>query len=409
MADTDTLTDRSRQIDYQECPRRRYLGFHHPTPLGRIGIRKVRMTIPLATGIYTHRGLAELLHGANIDDAVEAAIGEYWSEIHNRGLTVEPGENSTYVADEQTAWVEAALRAYAAVRLPQLLSEYEVLDVEREMDLPLEAGLIMMTRHDALLRNYDTGERVIQSYKTAANYDSRTARQAEHDIQGLSEVAAAEYHLGKIDAIRMEYLIKGPRREYPKDSGHWEQYSPLIRGYVKPGITTMDDEYGWKRDYTDSDGKDRKLDYRSWKSFHAWEVQGGVKAWIELLATGQVQPEAGDCLSQQFVIPQLYYRQEDDLRDWYEQTLSQEMNIKATLEYEPEFGTAEHRSWLNRHFPQHRQSCDYPGPCQFTDICFSTNLREDPLGSGLYQPRVPHHHKELVQITTTTVKAKKEE
>ena len=403
MTNPVTLTDRSRQITYQDCPRERYLGYHHPTPLGRIGLRKTRLNIPLATGIYTHLGLADLLRGLPVDEAVKHATDEYWTEIQRRGIQVQTGEDGAYVAVEQTAWVEAALRAYALVRLPQLLAEYEVVDVEREMDLPLDEGLIMMSRRDALLRHRETGELVIQSYKTAAAYDERTARQGEHDVQGLSEMAAADYRgEERISAIRMEYLIKGPRREYPKDSGHWEQYSPLIRGYAKPGITSADDKYGWKRDFTGADGKDRRLDYRTWMAFHVWQAAGGVKAWIELLASGQVQPEAGDCLSEQFVIPQLYYRQDDDLRDWYEQTTAQELGIVQALNREPHLNSAAHRNWLNTNFPQHRQNCDYPGPCQFTDICFSTNLRQDPLGSGLYQPRVPHHEQELVQITGET-------
>lgn len=399
---SDTLTDRSRQITYQECPRRRYLEYHYPTKQGRIGIRLVRLNIPLATGIYTHRGLQELLKGRPIDKAVKLAVNEYWTEINKRGLLIKTGEDGAFVADEQTAWVEGTLRAYEKVRLPLLLDQYEIVDVETEIEVGLNESITMMTRRDAKLRDKETGEFYIQSYKTAATFDDRTQAQGEHDVQGLSEAYAAEVHDGqRIAGIRMEYLLKGIRKQYPEDSGNYVQYSPLIRGMVKHGITPGDDEYGWKREWKDEMGKTRKLDYRTWAVFNAWQSGGGVKAWIDLLATGTVQPQAGPCLEQQFVQPQPYCRQEDDLRNWYQQTVNQEERIANALAFEPDVERAYHQDWLNQYFPQHKSSCDWPSPCQFIDICFASRENVDPLGSGNYEPRVPHHKREqeLVQIT----------
>lgn len=397
---SETLTDRSRQIDYQECPRRRYLGYHYPTEVGRIGVRRVAMVIPLATGIYTHLGLRDLLSGSGIESAVEHAVSEYWEEIERRGLIISPGEDSAYAADEQCAWVEGTLRAYEKVQLPDLLQEYDIVDVEKEIDIGLEEDLVMMTRRDALLRHRESGDLIIQSYKTAAQFDGRTQAQGEHDVQGLSEAYAHEVtQKTKVAGIRMEYLLKGVRREYPKDSGRYVQYSPLTRGYIKHGVTSSEDEFGWKREWTDASGKDHRLDYRSWVDFNTWKMPGGVKAWVDLLARGEIQPEAGDALKQQFVVPRTYWRQEDDLRDWYEQTSSQEQRIKRMLEIEPHPGSREHRSWLNDSFPQHRQSCDWPSACVYQDICYSVEGRRDPLGGGLYEPRVPHHIRELVQVT----------
>ena len=195
----------------------------------------------------------------------------------------------------------------------------------------------------------------------------------------------------RISGVRMEYIIKGRREEFPAESGHWEQYSPLIRGYVKEGITCP--EFGWKREWKDpSDGRSRKLDYRTWKAFHVWEQPGGVKAWIDLLATGTVQPEAGECLPSQFVTPMPYFRDEDDLRNFYEQTVYQERQIAEHL---VQIDGAEHegerKSLLNQFFPQYRRSCDWPSPCAYIECCYSTNVGADPVGSGLFREREPHH------------------
>jgi hypothetical protein len=349
------------------------------------------------------------------------------------------------VAEEQIALVEGMLRAYAIIKLPEILNEYEVMEVEFEdvWDFATfdEEPIKLMARADALLREKNSNELYIQSFKTAAHYDRRAASEAEHDVQGLSEAAATEVRLAKwwqqvnkgetfkeqlgfnidtpmykylracdapprIAGIRMEYLLKGRRMEYPEDSGIYVQYSPLIRGYMKEGITGP--EFGWKREWKDDSGSKRRLDYRTWKAFNAWEQPGGIKAWIDLLATGSVQPDAGECLPAQFVTPIPYMRQEDDLRDWYEQTVVQETQIARGLffvEHAREEGQAAFRTALNTFFPQHRRSCDYPSKCSFVDICYGTNVKQDPIASGLYMPREAHHEPEKKRILEANTEA----
>ena len=419
MTDINVIKfDRTRSITYQECPRRRYWNFHH----AGTGIVPSKLYVPYATGSWAHHGFAALLSGIGIEKAVSDAVDSYRAEIAHRGLQLNPGEAESYLMDEQCALVEAMLRAYHKVRLGELLGTFEVLEVEREDEwtmarIPhdrnmerctcdakgnpgashlIECGvfsqdipLVLMARADALLLERVSGDLYIQSFKTAASYDRRTAGEANHDVQGLSEVAATEARLYKrwhqlhdvhgpthgkslltgeaqdktdvmllaksepprISGVRMEYIIKGRREEFPAESGHWEQYSPLIRGYVKEGITCP--EFGWKREWKDpSDGRSRKLDYRTWKAFHVWEQPGGVKAWIDLLATGTVQPEAGECLPSQFVTPMPYFRDEDDLRSWYESTVYQERHIAENLfRVEQARDEGERKSLLNQLFP----------------------------------------------------------
>jgi hypothetical protein len=446
-------TDRTRIIAYQECPRRRYYHSHFPTQNGNIGIAPVKLYIPFATGSFTHHGLALLLSGMDVDEAVQQSIQSYREAVAKKGIQLELGESESSVAEEQIALVEGMLRAYAIIKLPEILNEYEVMEVEFEdvwdfakVDVtgtdaagefidPARQTIRLMARADALLREKNSGDLYIQSFKTAAHYDRRAASEAEHDVQGLSEAAATEIRLVKwwqhfhngndsedllgcnilmedylkrcdapprIAGIRMEYLLKGRRMEYPEDSGIYVQYSPLIRGYMKEGITGP--EFGWKREWKDDSGAKRRLDYRTWKAFNAWEQPGGVKAWIDLLATGSVQPDAGECLPAQFVTPIPYMRQEDDLRDWYEQTVVQETGIARGLMFVEDArkeGQAAFRSALNTFFPQHRRSCDWPTKCAFVDICYGTNVKQDPIASGLYAPREPHHRPELelVQIS----------
>ena len=144
-------------------------------------------------------------------------------------------EFERYLYAEQSALVEAMIRAYARRRLRPLLEEFEVLEVEREgewklsewgdlgfecedchntqrnnnarcMDcggtslIPISYGtteLWFMSRPDALLRHRQTNELYLLSYKTTGGWDVRKARDIEHDMQGLSEGVEVERRLGE--------------------------------------------------------------------------------------------------------------------------------------------------------------------------------------------------------------------
>jgi len=126
-------------------------------------------------------------------------------------------EFERYLFAEQSALVEALVRAYARRRLRPLLEEFEVLEVEREGSWKLsewDAGietsdggprpyqpvyyeLWFMSRPDALLRHRQSNELYLLSYKTTGGWDVRKARDIEHDMQGLSEGVEVERRLGE--------------------------------------------------------------------------------------------------------------------------------------------------------------------------------------------------------------------
>ncbi|HWX40364.1 MAG TPA: PD-(D/E)XK nuclease family protein [Blastocatellia bacterium] len=277
---------------------------------------------------------------------------------------------------EQAALVEGMVRAYARRRLRPLLEEFEVLEVEREGDWELGSGdtatgdytlgigtamepwsIRFMSRPDALLRSRADNSLYLQSYKTAATWDVRKARDAEHDMQGLSEGVEVERRLGewwqrinaagkdmstnlwamcnqlkkegcsqsmhdylmalpappRILGIRYEYMLKGTRWE-DKDLTRrfglnvWSQRSPLIRRYVahstpsrgkNAGGFTLGDQC-WSWDLILDDGSSSKLSASNWHSEPVWEPSGrdgsvsGVKAWIDLLDDSQMAMSAED-------------------------------------------------------------------------------------------------------------------
>jgi hypothetical protein len=277
------------------------------------------------------------------------------------------GEFEQFLFEEQSALVEGLVRAYARRRVRALLERYEVLEVEREgswllseskrecascgavesayqreNDLDCLCGgsfclstaeLWFMSRLDALLRERESNELYILSYKTAAKWDRRKAEDAKRDMQGLSEGVEVEKRLGewwkivrefpgkdmvvvgegvvtgkgkpyaigvgmtkflrscpappRILGIRYEYILKGDRWI---DKGLSErlgvearsQRSPLVSAYRNDGMAAGDEQWNVSWDYHKEDGSTSKLYYKNWHAAPVWKSMP-VKEWIDRL------------------------------------------------------------------------------------------------------------------------------
>jgi hypothetical protein len=351
-----------------------------------------------------------LLAGPDPATTLEHAVShaQFWYEAQVKAaqIDLEMSEDQFYVVQEQMRLAEGLLRCFAKVTLPRLLEEFEVLEVEREEDEIIAGPDIMtgkywdmnikpvfelrlMGRVDALVRERSSGDLYLWSFKTTATWDKRKDKSAEHDQQGLSEAWLVEQRLGeKVMGVQMIHLVKGRRAEHPKGSGRWITFSPLIRGYRRPG--TVGTEYAHSWEWDDGDGSHRLGG--KWERFDVWtEYVGGVKQWIEDLDAMVIQPQAPSPLEGQILTPMPYFRQPEDMQNWLEQTRAQELRIEESKGLLG--GQVTHDPlWLNAHFPQHRHACHYPGDCQFLRLCFgSEDYRRDPVGTGDFKVRELNH------------------
>jgi hypothetical protein len=394
-----------------------------------------------------------------------------------------------YLEKEQAALVEALVRAYARRRLRPLLEQFVVLEVEREGEwmlskwdgttdtdpdvaTPYDWQLWFMSRPDALLLERESQQLYILSFKTAAQWDIRKERDAQHDMQGISEAIEPERRLAewwhqvnegdtfkaqlgfdiptpmykflrsqpappRILAIRYEYILKGERwtdKDLSLRTGLTArtQRSPLIRKYVAHSVpqtktATPPFAHGavcvsW--DYVRPDDmKESKLAWQNWKSEPVWE-SGTIHDWIDKLDASHEVMSAEDStvgmeprmlgwksdaqalgvlqqhpLDQVFIPPITVYRNEDEARDWLEETEAQERRIAEAVELvhaAPDEG--ERRTQLNIHFGKTRRACEYPTTCSMVKVCWNDTVKADPIGSGLYKVRKVNHPMELVQI-----------
>ena len=266
-------------------------------------------------------------------------------------------EFDQWLYQEQAALVEGLVRAYARRRLRPLLEEFEVLEVEREGEWELASwerkcrhvgteevhgghvSLVFMSRPDALLRSRLDNSLYLLSFKTAAQWDVRKARDAEHDMQGLSEGVEVEKRLGKwwdlvkndedgsaapeistatynylhalpapprILGIRYEYLLKGGRYADKELSARfglnvWSQRSHLIRRYVAHSTPQRGKNAGgynigdvcWSWDFLTDEGKPSKLTAQNWHSESILDKLT-VKEWIDMLDTATMSMSAYD-------------------------------------------------------------------------------------------------------------------
>jgi len=390
---TKIFIDRSRIITRERCDRRRWLEYHESgtgivpkrTPLA-LGVGSAvhaglaQMLLDAQQWLWDHPQLGLAYFFSNFDMTYEeswvaAALADF--SAHASGLELDANESAAlgamttdakqlaeqmiaqarelgmseqdiagiaqgmdpaiarseferYLFAEQSALVEALVRAYARRRLQPLLSEFEVLEVEREGEWKLSSWkpgwpmapedehdyeLWFMSRPDALLRHRQSNELYLLSYKTTGQWDVRKARDIEHDMQGLSEGVEVERRLAKwyeeiqeyspdlkswaeatgtsvamakylatvgaaprIHAIRYEFLLKGERWKDKELSARLgiecrSQQSHLIRQYVATSTPKKGDggysvgDVCWSWDfYRPEDDKDSKLAWQNWKS-----------------------------------------------------------------------------------------------------------------------------------------------
>ena len=280
-----------------------------------------------------------------------AQARELGMSVEGLGLDREQavGRFERWLYEEQSALVEGLVRAYARRKLRLLLEQFEVLEVEREGEWLLGQyaepseyqgqpalhptfELWFMSRPDALLRERQTNELYLLSFKTTSGWDVRRAKSAERDMQGLSEGVEVERRLGRwwemlrkgdatqeefkeiqksprvlewldsltepprIHAIRYEYLLKGERWEDKELSAQLgmtvrTQRSHLIRQYVAHSVPKKGDggysvgDVCWSWDFTrPEDSSKSKLSASNWHSQGVWDLEGGgVREWIDKL------------------------------------------------------------------------------------------------------------------------------
>jgi hypothetical protein len=378
----------------------------------------------------------------NIEVAVQLATGQYTEDCDRAGFkyrgkgTLTDAQNE-YTYLEQLALVEGLVRAWYLRELPWIVKGYKVVAVEREIEhIEIAPGVIFQARIDAELQQLETNDYYNYSLKTARQWNEKSESSYGHDLQGITEIWAVEVdamrrenergsalesvkgllvdeqfgnknlaaiqgylekqsYARKVMGVKFCILIKGVRKESDYGSGAdgerlYVTYSPLIRGYKHFTPDRVEYAHSWR--YPNAENKSGfSILGKGWEPFNVWEMEGGVKRWIGMLNRGEVQPDCGDILKAQVVTPVEMFRNEIEIKEAIEEIKCQEGRIHWALT-----NLLEYPNYMAMHFPHNRKHCDwhFGETCEYKALCWDEQVRKDPIESGLYQIREPHHKAE---------------
>jgi hypothetical protein len=413
------LTDRSRyETGTGRCPRQRYLGYHAgPTGYGYV---KRGESLPLATGIYTHVGCEQLCMTLRDHDrlptdeeirtAVGSALGQYETKIVDRGFRgLLQSEQADFILKEQQSLVEGMMWAFARLILPWLHHEFRIITVEKEEDpYPLGDGTIgLMQRLDVLAERRMTGALAYLDIKTTGRSSDQFAEEWEIKPQlALNTLGCLERYGKEVTELYVIGLNKGYRKKGSDDVTRQE--SPFCYGYRRPGNPPLAEE-AWLPSYEwiDEFGQTKRAG-RDYKKAPTFEFYGGVEGWVKQLPESVLKKQVfliGPLIRQNLQVEALARQIAGEEQHW-QQRLWQLYEVQealiaqgvpaAQVQSHPSFMANLDRlvpcSWNCRPFGAKHQ-------CEFVDLCMQQPGWEDPIGSGKYAPRLPHHEPEKVQMT----------
>lgn len=438
------LVDRSRhKVGVGRCPRQRYHGYHGG-PTG-YGITTRADSLPLATGIYVHEGVAAfgqiMLQHDRLPSLEEtrAIVAEtraaYVRRVEERGFRGILGSDTTEeTITEQSALISGLLWALRLKLLPWLHLNYRIRSVELErvhflsctcgagpLDLAAHVargcqGKVLMLRNDIIAQRRNAQTLAYFEIKTTGWESDAWIEQWESDPQlGIGTLDAEKVYGAEVTELYIVGLQKGARRRDKADpTGRRKQLTSLCYGYHRPGNPPLiGDDWLPSYEWIDAAGELKRAS-RAHKREGVWKIpEGDFSAWTAYAQQdpGLTPEEFWVRMLPDSIIDKVCFligpmnRQDHQIasvrttmaaeEDRWQQILWELYEIGQQHPWaSPEFQSALDRlvpqSWQCRPFGKEAQCEDY-------GICHKEEGWQDPIGSGKYQPRRPHHQLELDQ------------
>lgn len=438
------FNDRSRyKLGTARCARARLLGYHWG-PTG-YGITNRSDSLPLATGIYVHEGIAAfggilkqfdrlptLEETRGIIAEVRAA---YVARVEARGfLGILSSEHTAETITEQSALISGLLWALRLKFLPWLWQAYRVLSVEQERlhflsctcgAGPLDAaqhiargcqGKVLMLRNDILAQRRGATTLAYFEAKTTGWESDAWADQWESDPQlGLGTLDVQQTFGAEVSELYILGLQKGVRRREKDDpQGRRKQQSSLCYGYLRPGNPPLvGDDWLPAYEWIDENGELKRKsrahvrtgiweiangDYSAWTAYHQQDpTLTPEEFWVRMLPASVLDKVCfllGPMNRQDHQIASVRTSMIGEEDRWqvmlWQLYEAQQQHPWASPEYQTLLDRVNPQSWQCRPFGRDHQ-------CEFYGICHKEEGWQDPIGSGRYQPRRPHHQAELDQ------------
>lgn len=436
--------DRSRYDDgVGRCAMLRYLTYHSG-PYG-YGMKKKALAVPLVTGTYTHLALAGVMEnlmlaqqaGTKVGDPnsesaravwrklIAKAIDKYKAEVKARGyLDVDNPQDNLWIMEEQCMLVEGLAWCFIRGKLPEIIENYTVLAVEQEEEFVVRCGcgrsdlslkveahtdhlddpnivtIVQMSKPDIILRRELDGRVGNHDFKTEYNVSDNTVESYRDSVQMAVGTVGAEQRLGvKIDHYVIHALIKGGRGVFSKkgapqtlDSHLKKQYSPLCYAKVFAPNAPFNNDTTW--------------DYKGFwfDKQPLWQVEFSQKPLGMSNSEFWVYEMPKEMLFEQFVEIGPFERPTHMITQALDHIAGEEMRWIKNLN--DLYVVEEANGWesdifqrtLNATIPRSYHCYHYNSRCPMYQVCFKGAGWQDPIGSGYYVHRRPHHEPEIVQM-----------
>jgi hypothetical protein len=402
--------------------------------------------LPLATGLAVHEGIEafsrimlkddRLPTAEETRDIVRSVQFTYRDKVDARGfLGILKGPVTDETILEQEALIAGLVWAVRLKFLPWLHQSYKLISAEQERlhflsctcgAGPLDAaehirrgctGVVLMLRNDLLAQRRGAFTLAYFEAKTTGWESSAWSEQWETDPQlALGTLDCEKVYGAEVTELYILGIGKGARKKdkYEGDDPMKRQQSSLCYGYCRPGNPPLatDDwlpSYEWVNDAGETKRKSKahrrrgvwelpESDWPTWLAYHQQDpAMPPEEFWVRMLPPSILEKVCfllGPMNRQDQQLASLRTSMAGDEERWREVLWAL---YEAQQQYaweSPEFQLLLDRlvpcSWTCRPFGKEHQ-------CEFKGICHRDEGWQDPLATGHYKPRRPHHTAELQQ------------
>lgn len=286
--------------------------------------------------------------------------GMHWSEILATLPTFESCEGDQFKL-EQLARRRGWIIAFGHIIWPYITEHFTVYAIEKDLIFD-RSPLWVQVKPDLLLESKKTGELVYIEYKSSATIGPKFALHWPTAIQMHLGIKAAEEDCGR--KVSYGHVIGF-------DKGGWRGrlVHPFVWGYrSEKGEVKAKYTYGWDH-------------------YPAWEYEDHTK-WVTDLCGEEVMRE-------QFCWSEPIFYDERLIENVVKRRLAREKEL-ALLAPQCE----ENEELRNLTFEMRTTKCQptFGSPCAYKACCFNATVGADPLKSGMYVKRVPHHELDLIGV-----------
>lgn len=355
------LTDRSAAELDDKCGMAYWWNRHY----GEKGIVPASEPEALAVGAATHEDMALL---GELPDLSPQSLGDHAEALLSRLSDDEKcDQHRMEVLYRRVGW----FLAWGLFKEPEIRSGWTNVGIERELILD-RSPLWLQVTPDRVLRNKETGRLKYMEYKSTISASKKWLESWRYQIQIHSSLQAVNEEIGEAGPVHYGQVVGLLKGSYSMSDNRLTH--PYVWGYYN------DSTGAWTHDYS-------KARSAGWSPRPIWEYPGGVLEWVERCGK--------ECACNIFPSTAPIFLDSRMLDNWIARRTAREQQVRIVKE------TAKTNEAIrNVYFEQRTNRCK-PGfgdACPYLSICWNADRGRDPLSTGDFVERTPHHDLEVIGV-----------